>query len=343
MRMDDSARSPDRRVLPQGTSPHRPSPASRSSTRAGKDVRSLALLLLLCLVQLWSQRSLLRIPQLAAATACSAGVVAALACALMHPQVYRRHRQPIVAALRVLLGVSTLLAGSSMELLASAAQPAQGRPLPQALPHFVLLLAWDSGALLLGQVRALLGLQASGFARASCCFASNDCCTAPLLPVRLGCQNACQRSTTPHTPLMPGCPLRPAHQAAWSLELPPLLAIGVQLVGVSAAASRNSSTCASPYLQRPANRLLMSHVYALLQPAVAPLEPLLATVGLTAAYPSRQCICGECGRLEALDGYVSLHGGGGAAVGVALHLMRAVLTCTALHCTPTCICLRPSP
>lgn len=183
-------------------------------------MRSLALLLLLCLVQLWSQRSLLRIPQLAAATPCSAGVVAALACALMHPQVYRRHRQPIVAALRVLLGVSTLLAGSSMELLASASQPAQGRPLLQALPHFFLLLAWESGALLLGQVRALLGLQASRFAPASCCFTSTVCCTAWLLPVRLGGHNACRRPSTPHAahPLPPrSCP---AARSALPIRLP---------------------------------------------------------------------------------------------------------------------------
>lgn len=130
------------------------------SLLAGKDVRSLALLLLLTLVQLWSQRGLLRIPQLAAATACSGAVVAALACALTQPTVYRRRRQPIVAALRLLLAVSTLLSGSSLELFASAAAPAHAQTLLQALPHFLLLLAWESGALLLGQVRTCSRLAA---------------------------------------------------------------------------------------------------------------------------------------------------------------------------------------
>ena len=87
------------------------------------------------------------------------------------------------------------------------------------------------------------------------------------------------------------CP--PARQAAWSLELPPLLAMGAQLAGTVVAARGNSATCASPYLHRAANRRLMARAYALLQPAVAPLEPLLATVGLQASHPSRQCLCGE--------------------------------------------------
>lgn len=148
-----AARAPHRRPLPQRVAPH-PQPQRLAPPTPGKDARSLALLLLLSLAQLWSQRGLLRIPQLAAATAGSAAVVAALVCALTRPDAYRRRRQSIVAALRILLGIGALWGGSSLELLAAATQPAAGRPLLQALPHFLLLLAWESGTLLLAQVRA---------------------------------------------------------------------------------------------------------------------------------------------------------------------------------------------
>lgn len=81
---------------------------------------------------------------------------------------------------------------------------------------------------------------------------------------------------------------------AWTLELPPLLAAAVQLMGVAAVAARNPRVCAAPYMQHPQNRRLLGRVYRVLQPAVAPLEPLLAAVGVSSEHSmSRQCTCGE--------------------------------------------------
>ena len=80
----------------------------------------------------------------------------------------------------------------------------------------------------------------------------------------------------------------------WTLELPPLLSAAVQVAGVAAVAARNPRVCAAPYLQHPHNRRLLGRVYRLLQPAVAPLEPLLGAAGVSGENSlGRQCICGE--------------------------------------------------
>ena len=116
-------------------------------------MRSLAFLLLLSLVQLWSQHRLVSARQLAAAAACCCAVAAALVWALLQPEAYRRRRQRVLAALRVLLGVPTLLAGGASLQLLEASGVAPGLSPFQAAIHFVLLLAWESGVLMLAQVR----------------------------------------------------------------------------------------------------------------------------------------------------------------------------------------------
>lgn len=88
----------------------------------------------------------------------------------------------------------------------------------------------------------------------------------------------------------------PRLQAAWSLELPPLLSAAVQLAGVVAVSFRNPSTCTATYMTQPLNTRLLGRLYRVLQPAVAPLEPLLAALGVDRANTAgRQCICGACG------------------------------------------------
>jgi hypothetical protein len=57
--------------------------------------------------------------------------------------------------------------------------------------------------------------------------------------------------------------------------------------------STNRHTCASTHMGRPLSRSLLSSLYRLLQPAAAPLEPLLVLAGVERLHSQRQCICGE--------------------------------------------------
>lgn len=57
----------------------------------------------------------------------------------------------------------------------------------------------------------------------------------------------------------------------------------------------NASLCQTPYLLHPATAARVEAVYSWLEPAVAPLEPLLWLVGIDAGHPRRRCYCGRFG------------------------------------------------
>lgn len=118
---------------------------------AGQD--SLALLLLFAIAALeLGQAQLLGGAtdpwQLAGMVGSTAVLGGALYLRMLRPDTYRRRRTAIVAALR-LLCAGKLLLSPGLHLFEEP-QPQAG--LLAAAPHFMLLLAWQSGLLLLGQV-----------------------------------------------------------------------------------------------------------------------------------------------------------------------------------------------
>jgi hypothetical protein len=83
-------------------------------------------------------------------------------------------------------------------------------------------------------------------------------------------------------------------QGAVGFPLPPVLAAGVQAVGALAVALTNGRTCSSDMMQHPAAAPHLRTLYHWLEPAVAPLEPLLLAAGVGRGHPQRHCHCGEC-------------------------------------------------
>ena len=85
----------------------------------------------------------------------------------------------------------------------------------------------------------------------------------------------------------------PLLQGAVGFPLPPLLAAGMQAVGTLPVALTNGRTCSSDMMQHPAAAPHLRALYRWLEPAVAPLEPLLLGAGVGRAHPHRHCHCGE--------------------------------------------------
>ena len=85
----------------------------------------------------------------------------------------------------------------------------------------------------------------------------------------------------------------PLLQGAVGFPLPPLLAAGMQAVGTLPVALTNGRTCSSDMMQHPAAAPHLRALYRWLEPAVAPLEPLLLGAGVGRAHPHRHCHCSE--------------------------------------------------
>lgn len=119
----------------------------------GSDARALVVLAMLSAFEAVELRS----SPAAQATmaAFTAGLLALVAWAAARPESYRRGRTGVVAAVRLLCAAKLLVSSSdSFAAPASGAEAAPSASLRMAALHFVLLLAWESGALLLSQVRA---------------------------------------------------------------------------------------------------------------------------------------------------------------------------------------------
>ena len=78
-----------------------------------------------------------------------------------------------------------------------------------------------------------------------------------------------------------------------AISRPPLLAAGMQAVGTLPVALTNGRTCSSDMMQHPAAAPHLRALYRWLEPAVAPLEPLLLGAGVGRAHPHRHCHCSE--------------------------------------------------
>lgn len=78
------------------------------------------------------------------------------------------------------------------------------------------------------------------------------------------------------------------------MPLPPLLAAAVQAAATATLATANPGLCSTLLRRHPEH---VATAYQWLQPAFAPLEPLLWGTGVDAEHPSRRCHCGE-GYLE---------------------------------------------
>jgi hypothetical protein len=81
-------------------------------------------------------------------------------------------------------------------------------------------------------------------------------------------------------------------QGAFVLQLPPVTSAAVQAAATALAAAGNRRTCASPRLTPPAVQSCLGLLYRLLEPAIAPLEPMLLAAGVGASHPHRACHCG---------------------------------------------------
>lgn len=104
---------------------------------------------------------------------------------------------------------------------------------------------------------------------------------------RLICHTAGGRLTHP------ACP-RPAVQCCVGLHLPPVLSAVVQVAGAAAVVARNRAHCGLPYMTHPDTASSLEAAYRWLEPAIAPLEPLLWLAGVRGGHPQRRCYCGAC-------------------------------------------------
>lgn len=111
----------------------------------GSDVRALALLTMLAVFEAVQLRGGAQLALVASAAA----LLGVLLWAALRSESYRRYRTAITAAVR-LVCAAKVLAAESFRLFDGAPE---GASLSKAAPHFVMLLAWESGALLLSQVR----------------------------------------------------------------------------------------------------------------------------------------------------------------------------------------------
>ena len=88
----------------------------------------------------------------------------------------------------------------------------------------------------------------------------------------------------------------PCPQSCLGLRLPPLLGAAVQVVATALVAAANPALCSTDFMKHPGTMERLEAIYSWLQPAFAPLEPLLWLVGIGADHPYRRCYCGEaCG------------------------------------------------
>lgn len=95
-------------------------------------------------------------------------------------------------------------------------------------------------------------------------------------------------------------------QVGVGLQLPPVLGAALQLVSTLVVTTTNSTQCAAQYLQHQQVAARMHTLYSWLQPAIAPLEPLLWAAGIPAAHPFRRCCAGE-GAGAVPSGHGSIH------------------------------------
>ncbi len=93
-------------------------------------------------------------------------------------------------------------------------------------------------------------------------------------------------------------------QVGVGLQLPPVLGAALQLVSTLVVTTTNSTQCVAAR---------MHTLYSWLQPAIAPLEPLLWAAGIPAAHPFRRCYAGE--------GAGAVPGGHGSIRCCARHLL----------------------
>ena len=72
--------------------------------------------------------------------------------------------------------------------------------------------------------------------------------------------------------------------------------MALHLAGTLLASSGTAAICSSGLLTHPATRPWIHVLYRLLEPATAPLEPLLLAAGVRRDHPHRHCHCGEPSR-----------------------------------------------
>lgn len=109
---------------------------------------------------------------------------------------------------------------------------------------------------------------------------------------------ACQAHAPPRrardpAPLLTPAPPAATPQCALGLPLPPLLNAAVQAAATALVARANPALCDSPYMRHAATAAGVELAYSYLEPAIAPLEPLLWAAGVGLAHPHRRCLCGE--------------------------------------------------
>lgn len=91
-------------------------------------------------------------------------------------------------------------------------------------------------------------------------------------------------------------------QSCLGLRLPPLLGAAVQVVATALVAAANPALCSTDFMRHPGTLERLEIIYAWLQPAFAPLEPLLWLTGVGPDHPNRRCYCGQAGCLLLLLG-----------------------------------------
>lgn len=84
-------------------------------------------------------------------------------------------------------------------------------------------------------------------------------------------------------------------QCLLAFQLPPVAMAASSLARAAAAASGNGHLCDSALLAHPAAARRVGTLYRLLEPLVAPLEPLLLAAGIGQHHRARRCHCGGSG------------------------------------------------
>ncbi len=94
-------------------------------------------------------------------------------------------------------------------------------------------------------------------------------------------------------------------QCLLAFQLPPVAMAASSLARAAVAASGNGRLCDSALLAHPAAAWRVRTLYRLLQPLIAPLEPLLLAAGIGLHHRARRCHCGGSGGRELLRRRVS--------------------------------------